>query len=401
MSKSPKASLSVLLGLGAICLPLLAGCSSTPAAKPPHTGPPVQSQLAELKGADLVASDVFGTSAALSGTTAVVGTAGTSYEGRAYVFTETASGWVQTAELKGSDTVAQDAFGSSVAISGTTIVVGAYDHAKEAGRAYVFEKEASGWKQVAELKGSDTVASDDFGWSVAVSGTTVVVGAVAHAKYAGRTYVFTKTASGWVQTAELKGSDTVSKDGFGTSVGISGGTAVVGAEAHDNGTGAVYVFSHTASGWEQVAELKGYLASDNFGSSVAISGANVVVGAPGALGVGTRVGRAYVFTDTSGGWTQVAELKGSDTAAGDFFGISASISGTTVVVGAYDHAKEAGRAYVFEKKASGWKETAELKGSDIVADNLFGISASISGTFALVGAEGRAGFAGRAYVFKV
>ena len=110
--------------------------------------------------------------------------------GRAYVFTKTAAGWKQAAELKGSDTVAGDYFGGSVAISGTTIVVGAPVITKEAGRAYVFTKTASGWKQAAELKGSDTVAGDDFGDSVAISGTTAVVGADGHAKAAGRAYVF-------------------------------------------------------------------------------------------------------------------------------------------------------------------------------------------------------------------
>jgi nucleoside-specific outer membrane channel protein Tsx len=362
----------------------------------------VEKQLVELKGSDTVASDVFGVSVAVSGTTAVVGTAGTAYAGRAYVFTKTASGWKQTGELKGSDTTAQDAFGSAVAISGTTIVVGAYDHAKEAGRTYVFTRTGSAWKQVAELKGSDTVTGDDFGWSVAVSGTTVVVGAVAHAKYAGRAYVFAERAGLWTQVAELKGSDTVAKEGFGTSVGISGTTAIVGAEGHADGVGAAYVFDQSASGWTQVAELKGsgVVAGDDFGSSAAISGTNAIVGAPGSLGVGSSVGRAYVFTETSGSWTQAAELKGSDTTAGDFFGISAAISGSKAVVGAYDHAKEAGRAYVFTKTASGWKETAELKGSDIVTDDLFGVSVGISGTTALIGAEGRAGFAGRAYLFR-
>ena len=95
---------------------------------------------------------------------------------------KTAGGWKQAAELKGSDTVAGDYFGYSVAISGTTAVVGAPDHAEHAGRAYVFTKTATGWKQVAELKGSDTVAGDDFGDSVAISGTTAVVGADGHAK---------------------------------------------------------------------------------------------------------------------------------------------------------------------------------------------------------------------------
>ena len=125
-------------------------------------------------------------------------------------------------ELQGSDTVAGDTLGNSVAISGSTVIVGAYDHAKSAGRAYVFATTGSGWKQMAELQGPDTVAGDQFGSSVSVSGTTAVVGAGGHADHAGRAYVFAKTPSGWKQTAELKGSDTVAGDYFGWSVAISG-----------------------------------------------------------------------------------------------------------------------------------------------------------------------------------
>ena len=72
-----------------------------------------------------------------------------------------------------------------MAVSGTTIVVGAYDQAKNAGRAYVFAEEGVRMEQVAELKGADTVVNDYFGWSAAISGATVVVGAVGHAKLHG------------------------------------------------------------------------------------------------------------------------------------------------------------------------------------------------------------------------
>ena len=395
MRKSLIASLSALLTVGAISLPLLAGCTTTA----PRTGPATGKQLAELKGSDTVVSDEFGISVAVSGTTAVVGTSGSSYAGRAYVFTRTASGWKQAAELKGSDTNPGDNFGSSVAISGTTVVVGAYRHAKDAGRAYVFTKTASGWRQAAELRGSDTVTDDLFGWSVAVSGTIAVVGAAGYANYEGRAYVFTKTASGWKQAAELKGSGNVTKDGFGTSVAVSGTTAVVSAEGHANGAGAAYVFTGTATGWDQAAELKGShtVAGDNFGSSVAISGTTAVVS---AYGQANSAGSAYVFTKTAGVWKQAAELKGSDTTAGDYFGISVAISGTTVVVGAYDHANLAGRAYLFTKTASGWKQTEELKGSDVVANDNFGISVAVSGTAAVVGAYGDGTRAGRAFVFR-
>ena len=127
------------------------------------------------------------------------------------------------AELKGSDTVAGDAFGDSVSISDATVVVGAPYYANQAGRAYVFTKTTAGWRQTAELTGSDTVAGDQFGWSVVMSGT-IAIGAPFHANQAGRAYLFMKTTAGWKQAIELKGSDTVAGDDFGLSLTVSSAT---------------------------------------------------------------------------------------------------------------------------------------------------------------------------------
>jgi hypothetical protein len=344
MCKSLTAS---LIAVGAISLPL-PGSGIRAAAASPRTTPPIGTQLAELKGSDTVAGDFFGRSVAISGTTAVVSAPfhGNS-AGEAFVFTKTATGWKQLAELKGSDTIAGDEFGYSVAISGNTAVVGALGHGKNAGRAYVFTETATGWKQLAELKGSDTIAGDEFGYSVAISGNTAVVGALGHGKDAGRAYVFTETATGWKQPAELKGSDTIAGDFFGSSVAISANTAVVGASGHGNSAGRAYVFIITATGCKQAADLKGSdtIGGDKFGSSVAISGTTAVVSASNPA---SAFRRAFVFTEAATGWKQAAELKGSDTVARDFFGTSVAISGTTAIVSAPFHGTYAGAAYLFE-----------------------------------------------------
>jgi hypothetical protein len=186
-----------LLVVAATSLPFLVSPASAVAASSRAT-PSIGKQLAELKGSDTLTGDAVGVSVAISGTTAVVGAPGSAKDaGRAYVFTNTAAGWTEAAELEGSDTVASDFFGYSVAISGTTAIVSAPGYAKNAGRAYIFTRTPTGWKQVAELKGSDTVAGDYFGDSVAISGTTAVVGADDHTKSAGRAYVFTSTTAGW------------------------------------------------------------------------------------------------------------------------------------------------------------------------------------------------------------
>jgi hypothetical protein len=143
----------------------------------PRTTPLIGRQLAELEDSNPVTlSDGFGYSVGISGTTAIVGAPyGANSTGRAYVFTKTAAGWKQTAELTGSDSVVQGFFGYSVGISGTTAIVGAWNQANGAGRAYVFTKTPTGWKQTAELKCSGTPAEGTQ--AVAISGSTAAVGA--------------------------------------------------------------------------------------------------------------------------------------------------------------------------------------------------------------------------------
>ena len=390
-------SLSALLVLTMLASLQLAIPLSAAAA--PRDASAVGKQLAALLGSDIVAGDAFGVSVAVSGTTAVVGAPGYAKDvGRAYVFSETAGGWKQVAELKGSNTVAGDFFGYSVGVSGTSAVIGVPGYAKNSGRVYVFAKTGSGWKQAAEFKGSDTVTNDYFGDSVAVSGTNAMVGGDGHSKTAGRAYVFSDASGSWKQAAELKGSDTVAKDGFGYTVAISGTTAISGAPDHAKNEGRAYVFTDAAGSWKQAAELKGSdtVANNGFGVAVGVSGSTAVAGAPG---FSKAAGRAYVFEASGSVWKQSAELKGSDTAGSNDLGYSVGISGDTVVAGAPGVAKNEGRSYLFSNTGPGWKQAAEVKGSDSAGGDYFGYSVAISGTAAIAGADGHSKSAGRAYLF--
>ena len=278
--------------------------------------------------------------------------------------TSTIGRWLS--ELRGSDTGGRDFFGDSVAISGTTAVIGAQDHAHGAGRAYLFSRNQAGWSRVAVVEGADTLAGEDFGWSVAIAGDTVVVGAPSRAKDAGRAYVFGPTSAGWGQVGVLKGTGTVVNDGFGASVALSGMTAVVGASGHDDYAGAAYVFSDTAGNWHETTALEGsgVVTGDEFGWSVAVSGTTAVVGAQGH---GDDGGLAYVFEKTGRYWRQTAELEGSDTVAGDFFGDSVALFGHHCCDRRVGRQQECGRVDVFEEAKGHWRQVAELKGSDTVA----------------------------------
>lgn len=403
MRKSRMTSMSVLLTAGATILPLLASTTRAIGASPWATQK-IGTQLTELSGSLPFVGGLFGKSVAVSGTTVVVGSPGKAQSpGAAFVFSKTANGWSEVTGLMAWDGVIGDNFGFSVAISGSTAVVGAPGVIStptvvgSPGRAYVFTDTAKGWLQVAELKGSNTVTDDNFGYSVAISGTTALVGAPGHEKFAGRVYVFARSGAVWRQVAQLKDSNTVSGESFGYSVTVSGTTAVVGACDLRHYFGRAYVFSQTAGRWKQVAQLKGSdtVNGDNFGYSVAVSGTTAVVGAPG-VGDVWAVGRAYGFAETAKGWLQVAELAGSGTAAGDHFGTAVAISGTTVVVGAPEYAHWAGAAYVFTKTTAGWTEVRGFSSSDTVAGNEFGTSVAISGTTTVAGVP----FAGRAYVLE-
>jgi hypothetical protein len=300
-----------------------------------------------------VSSDDFGGAAAISGRTILVAADGQD-GGRVYVFARAGAGWKQTAVLRGSDVTpltesGGDDFGRSVAVSGATAVVGDDQHDKAAGRAYVFTRTSAGWRQAAVLTASDTRPGDEFGAAVAVSGTTVLVGAADHGDLAGRAYVFARGRAGWRQVAELAGSDTRRGDAFGAAVSIWGDLAVVGASSYYRGgmRGRAYVFDRTGKGWRQAAELSGsgvqtFYQADEFGDSVGIYGHDVIVGDPGASG---STGYAYFYASTRSGWKQTALLKGPVTYGQ--FATSVGIWRGTAVVTDLGHGKILGTAYVF------------------------------------------------------
>ena len=328
----------------------------------PSTGWKNMTQVAKLTSSDN--GQGFGTSVAISGNTIVVGAANTSNfapsstPGAVYVFVEPASGWAnmtETAKLTASDGQAGDALGNSVSINASTIAAGAFFATDSsgnsfAGRAYVFVKPASGWSgnltQTAELTATDSQLLNYMGASIAISGNTVVAGAYGHNNFQGVDYVFVAPSSGWTnmtQTAELSASDGKGSADFGFSTAMSSNTVVIGAVNAAGGKGAAYIFLKPSTGWAnmtQTAELQAAnaTAGDSFGQSVATTGTGVIVGAPGAnVGVNQLQGAAYFFTRPSTGWkntTHATELISAQGTADDSFGISVGMTGSTLVAGA-------------------------------------------------------------------
>ena len=328
-------------------------------------------------------------------------------------------------QLTASDGAASDYFGISVSISGDYAIVGAYWDDSEKGSAYIFERSGAAWSQIAKLTASDGAVYDSFGYSVSISGDYAIVGAYRDdigENDQGSAYIFEKPGGGWsttsTYTAKLIASDGALNDYFGMSVSISGDYAIVGAYGDDDKgstSGSAYIFEKPGGGWTDMTQTAKLTASDGavndrFGYSVSISGDYVIVGAyKDDIGASSEQGSAYIFEKPGGGWTdmtQTAKLTTSDGAAYDYFGMSVSISGDYAIVGAYrddDKGNVSGSAYIFEKPGGGWSTTstytAKLTASDGAAYDYFGYSVSISGDYAIVGAYGDDSGKGSAYSF--
>jgi len=373
-----------------------------------------------LNASDATSSNEFGRSLAMSSDSSIIGanvndTMG-SFAGSAYIFTRSGNSWSEQAKLTANDTAIDDNFGYSVAIAGDSAVVGAYfddDAGLDSGSAYVFTRNNSTWSLQTKLTASDATVDDQFGYSVAISGDSTVIGALQTndaGTSSGSAYVFTRTGSSWSQQAKLTASDAASNDLFGISVSISGDSVTVGAYQNDEkgiDSGSAYVFIRSGSSWSQQAKLTASDAavSDLFGVSVDISGDSIVIGAFGDDDSGTDSGSAYVFTRSGSTWSQQAKLTASDAADFDFFGVSVAISGDSIAVGAQlndNAATNAGSAYVFTRSGSAWSQQAQLTASNAGANKFFGISVDISGDSVVVGShfDNPAGsFSGSAYIF--
>ncbi|MEP7339007.1 MAG: hypothetical protein ABI977_14830 [Acidobacteriota bacterium] len=363
--------------------------------------------------------------------------------------------------LKASNIDSEDSFGNSLAVSGDTVVIGAVaedsnatgingnqgnNSAAAAGAAYVFVRSGTTWTQQAYLKASNNQAGDQFGYSVAISGDTIVVGSRDEssnatgvngnqndnsASAAGAAYVFVRNGTTWTQQAYLKASNTGTNDQFGSAVVLSGNTIVVGAPLEDSAAievngdgddnsaenaGAAYVFVRDGTAWTQQAYLKASntMVDYQFGQALALSGNTIVVGSPFESSNATGIngdqndisafdaGAAYVFVRSGTMWTQQAYIKASNTDESDQFGKAVVLSSDTLVIGAPgedsnatgvngdqsdNSISAAGAAYVFVRSGAVWSQQAYLKASNTGAGDAFGIALALSGDVVVVGAN--------------
>ena len=380
-------------------------------------------EVAKLMAEDGARNDFFGFSIALSDDTALIGALRDDDNGvdagSAHVLTRIGNSWSQQAKLTAADGAAGDEFGGNVALDGDVAVIGARhvdDKGASSGSTYVFTRSGTDWNQQAKLIASDGAAGDEFGYSVAISSDTAVIGAPRDddkGDDSGSAYVFTSSGGTWRQQAKLTATDGAEGDVFGISVAISGDTVVIGADLADekgSNSGAAYVFSRSGNTWSQQVKLTANdgAEGDLFGIRVTLSDDTAVIGAAREDGKGEDSGAAYVFVRSGSTWGQQAKLSAADGAANDRFGTRVALYGNSAVIGAIlDDAmsENSGSAYVFTRSGSTWSQQAKLTASDGAADDVFGWSVSIYGDTVFIGAPTSIitspGGTGSAYVFEI
>jgi len=352
--------------------------------------------------------DNFGYSVAISGNYAIVGAYADddkgSSSGSAYIFN------VQTGaelhKLVPEDGAANDNFGRSVAVSGNYAIVGANyddDNGSNSGSAYIFNVQTG--TQLHKLTASDGAASDEFGYSVAISGNYAIVGARNDddkGTNSGSAYIFNVQTG--VKLHKLVVIDGATSDKFGWSVAIDGNYAIVGAPYDsDKGTysGSAYIFDVTTGTKLHKFVPADGAAHDQFGFSVAISGNYAIVGAHLDDDKGSISGSAYIFNVQTG--VELRKLVASDGAASEYFGQSVAISGNYAIVGANyddDNGENSGSAYIFNVQTG--TQLQKLTASDGATNDNFGYSVAISGNYAIVGArydDDNGSSSGSAYIF--
>jgi phospholipase C len=374
------------------------------AAYPLKVDPFVAQAKLEPPPSEAAGKDLFGRSVAVNGDTALVGvvsadTVAGADAGAAYVFVRSGTSWSLQQKLTAPDGGASDNFGWSVALSGDTVLIGIQNPGP--GSAYVFVRSGTSWSLQQKLTAPDGAAGDRFGQSVALDGDTALIAAMsddnANGTDAGSAYVFTRSGMSWSLQQQLIAPDGTLADLFGSSVALSGDSALVGARLGDtvdggSNAGSAYVFTRSGTIWsfQQKLTAPDGEGNDLFGWSVALSDDTALVGVPlDNTAAGTDAGSAYVFTRSLMSWSFQQQLIAPDGAASDRFGESVALSGDTALVGTpRDNVAgfESGSAYAFIRDVTTWNLQQKLTAPDGRSGDQFGTAVALSIDTALVGA---------------
>lgn len=341
----------------------------------------------------------FGESVAMGDGTAVISAPG---EPAVYVFDRVGASWEREAKLTVGSENSNRGFGTDVALDNEeTVLVGAPasggNDGAESGRCYVFSRSDREWNLQMTLAPDDGDGLPRFGGSVSLDRNTALVGVDGGRTRSGRAYVFTRGASGWGRSGQLAHTNESPGNHFGHDVALDGDTALVSAPGVDVGSmedaGTVYVYTRAGDSWTLQTELVSHDlgAGDDFGTSVAIDGTTVLVG---AVSVDTEdvddAGAAYVFTGSGPSWSEQSKLLAEDPASGARFGVSVALDGRTALVGAPESSLEqetdVGAAYAFTRSGDEWHQQKIPAVDPFPFPTAFGFAVDLHDEAALVGA---------------
>jgi len=346
-----------------------------------------------------------GYAVAISGNTAVVSAPGVSNNrGSAYIWEYHGGRWHQAVTLPDPRDAENDGYAWSVAISstktGTYVAIGSNASNGQLNNVYVYQGNGVTWNLQATITDPGGDTPDRFGDALAISSTTLVVGAYCDTDNVGAAYIFHRSGSNWVQQAKIEDPAGNPGANYGNAVAVSGNTVLVGA------LDAAYVYTNeTGQGWVQTATFANPGKSDdNFGESVAIAGTTAVIGAPGnAPGSSTILsGAAYVYTKAGSTWTQQQKLTHPAGTKGDIFGYSLAMNSTTMLIGMPVYgAVGCGTAYVYKPSNGTWVKQARQADPDCQNGDDFGFSVALFGAYGVYGAPCINSDQGAVYVRKL
>lgn len=377
----------------------------------------------KIVATDVLRNDQFGQALSMSDNVLVIGSVGDDdFKGAAYVFEREGvhQPWNQTAKLTIADGEPHDRFGAAVSIDGETIVVGAFlddDQGISSGSAYVFERDdgqPGEWRLIAKLVDANGEFDDLFGSSVGISGDTIIVGAPNDnglGDRSGSVHVFERDAGGgnaWGHVATISNPGAGLRGQFGISITISGDHFAVGSMRYQSQPDAIYVYrraSHDHYRWERVTSIVGI---SPYGAPVDMDGDTLVVGAVWDNVNAEDAGSAYVFERNAGGpdqWGLVTKLRYQCPKPRDGFGDPLAIDGDVIATASRYGCDTGARneaIVIFERHAGGtnnWGETAALVPDDIRVSGFPIISVAVEGNMVVAGMPHLDG--GVAYEFAI
>ncbi len=347
----------------------------------------------------------FGASVAVGSAEVFVGEPNNRFRsGVVYTYRRGAGGkWAEQSQIVAPDSATGDRFGRAIAVAGTDLLIGSTPElGRAAGVVHAYARSATGpWRHIQVVQPANGAADDAFGAAIAIDGEMAVVGAPGDHDGVGAAYVMQRTAGAWREVARLVPTDTATTRGFGTAVAMRGDRLLIGAPGSAAGAGIVQPYRRVAGAWVADAGVRRAGTADTvagFGGAVAMAGDRGFVGAPGAGG-GNGVMAMLDFDTTSISWRMHGEMAAFDGTRGGGFGSDLALSGDDLWVGA-PNGRGAGSAFAYRFDADGLRGVSRIASPNPEVDRAFGQAVAVHGDVAVVGITGTAIGAGNASIFE-